>query len=54
MANILEEIFFSLVFFNGILACILLGSKILIKIMFFVYNYKKDDEEFEKRWEDCE
>ena len=54
MTKILEEIFINLLFFTGIIACVSITSRILIKLWLYVCNYKKDNDEFEKRWYDCE
>ena len=54
MSNFLREIFISLIFLNGILALLLLCFKIFLKISLSFFNFKKDNDTFEKRWQDCE
>lgn len=54
MSKLFEEIFKSLIFINGIMALSLVSFKIFIKLWFCIWNTKKDNDTFEKRWEDCE
>lgn len=54
MSDFLKEIFISLIFLNGILALLLFCFKLFLKISLTFFNIKKDDDTFEKRWEDCE
>lgn len=54
MEEILKEIFRNLILINGIIGLIYISYKILIKLYLMVYYEKKDNETFEKRWEESD